>query len=1116
MLFARAMDNDHENTAMNAVSGPVRFPARNLLFSLLLAAAALLLPGPGEAQAPDAADIAANNRGVGLMGHFDYAAATEVFAELVARHPTWHDLRLNLAVATLNRQFDGDEAQALALVRHVLSRDPDHLRAHYIHGLLSLYGAEPEEAAAHFRRVVDADPGDAYAAYYLAQARFQLGDHEAAHVLYERAQALDPYLMSAYYGDLQALQRLGRRDEARERMQTFRRLRDNPRARTVAFKYTRMGPKGEVLALGVEQAEAAAPPPDGALFSHPIAIGGVPGARGLTQVDVNADGHMDLFAAGEDGGRLFLGNGGGRFEPVEFPPGKDRAIRAALWGDVDNDGLIDLYLCRQGPNRLWRQSPAGTWQDVTVSSATSGGQVDTVAGRLFDADHDGDLDLFLVNADAPNALLNNNLDGTFRPIATAQGIAGDARASRGLLVADLDADRDLDLLVINVEPPHQAFLNDRLWAYRPAPGLEDFLSQPLAAAVAGDLDTDGRVELYGLAPDGSLLRWRRDAADAWSRDQVAASSGDASESGLLGLLDARGDGVPQLLVADASGWRLVDAADGRVVFQTPGAEQAPPADLSPVLVVPEQGPGLAVLDGAGGVTLHAPGPGRYAYLALSLSGREDQAQSMRSNASGLGARISVRIGSRWSLADRLPSLSSPGQGLAPVSIGLGGASKAAFVAIDWSDGVYQSELDLAPGPVHRIEETQRQLSSCPVLFAWDGERYAFVTDLLGVGGIGYAVAPGEYAEPRPWENLLLPAGLLQPKNGRLVLKLTEPMEEAAYIDSLALDAWDLPPGWDLVTDDRMGIMGPAPTGEPLFFRHQIAVARAVDGRGEDVAARLARADLDAAPVGALDHRFIGRLAAEHLLTLELAEPIDPARGRPLLVADGWVEYPYSQTMFAAWQASADFRAPTLEARGSDGIWQVVAEQFGYPAGMPRRMALPLPPLPAGTQALRLRGNMEVYWDRLSVVYAEDLPQAKRRTLPLRDASVAVIGFPRWSRGAQQLPSYDYDHRGPFWDTRYQEGLYTRPGPVEALVRESDDALAIIGAGEEIQLSFEASEPAPDGWTRRYVLRARGWAKDMDLYTKDGDTLEPLPAAGHDAAKRERLHARYNTRFQAGR
>ena len=72
-----------------------------------------------------------------------------------------------------------------------------------------------------------------------------------------------------------------------------------------------------------------------------------------------------------------------------------------------------------------------------------------------------------------------------------------------------------------------------------------------------------------------------------------------------------------------------------------------------------------------------------------------------------------------------------------------------------------------------------------------------------------------------------------------------------------------------------------------------------------------------------------------------------SRNRPVLMIDGWVEYPYSQTMFAAWQANADINAPSLDVRDANGNWQTLLEQFGYPAGMPRRMALPLEKLPEG-------------------------------------------------------------------------------------------------------------------------------------------------------------------------
>ena len=69
----------------------------------------------------DADDIAANNRGVGLMGQFDYAEAYDVFAALDAAHPEWADIKVNLAIAVLNRQVEGDEALALGYLEEALA-----------------------------------------------------------------------------------------------------------------------------------------------------------------------------------------------------------------------------------------------------------------------------------------------------------------------------------------------------------------------------------------------------------------------------------------------------------------------------------------------------------------------------------------------------------------------------------------------------------------------------------------------------------------------------------------------------------------------------------------------------------------------------------------------------------------------------------------------------------------------------------------------------------------------------------------------------------------------------------------------------------------------------------
>jgi hypothetical protein len=223
-------------------------------------------------------------------------------------------------------------------------------------------------------------------------------------------------------------------------------------------------------------------------------------------------------------------------------------------------------------------------------------------------------------------------------------------------------------------------------------------------------------------------------------------------------------------------------------------------------------------------------------------------------------------------------------------------------------------------------------------------------------------------------------------------------------------------------------------------------------------------------------------------------------------------------MFAAWQAGASYDAPTIEARGEDGQWHVVLEHFGYPAGMPRQMSVPLPDgkLPKRTTQLRITTNQEIYWDRIVVVYAEPCPQARREALNLVRGQLAQTGYAKRTTGPQRQPHYDYEHRIPYFDCRHMEGLYTAIGPVDALVSVADDALAIFGPGEEIHCDFAAPrQPIPEGWTRRYVLETRGWCKDMDLYTKDGETVGPLPMSGEDTQKRRELHQRYNTRYEAG-
>ncbi len=1065
----------------------------------------------------DAEGVAANNRGVAFMGQFDFESAREVFAELAQRHPDNADIQINLGIATMNRQGEGDEETAKTIFDAVLEAEPSNARAAYNSGLIDLHQGHAEAALPHFQQVTEADPTNAEAFYHVGQCHMQLQQFDQALPWFEQAIDLDPYLRSAYYRAFQAAQRLRDRERAESFIEKFQSLEANPRSHLVEFKYTRMGTWGEVVALGAGD-EAVVKTPDGPLFTEgrslvDLDVQWLPTAN-ATACDIDQDGVVDLFVSGAVAGEasqanavLLASNDG--YELIQGHPlaGVDR-VNTALWGDIDNDGLTDVYLCRTGPNQLWRQGEGGSWEDITATTGTAGGDLETVDGALVDADHDGDLDILAINANGKNELFNNNRDGSFRPLADSSGVGGSGGASHGLVVADLDGDLDADLIVLNREAPHEVYTNELLWEYRAADGWDTFVAAEIEAAVAGDTDADGEIELFTIDRDGAVSRWQKNESGAWVASGITKAAPGVNTA-RLALADVNGDGQLDLVTSTGDGWRVVSPNDGSELF----AAAADVTTWSLAALEPSRGPSVVAVDRGSGPSVWPPGPGRFPFVAVSLSGREDEASSMRTNASGIGTRLAVRSGSRWTMADTYRAESGPGQSLQPLLLGLGASPRIDFVTIDWSDGVLQTEMDLASGEVLVITETQRQLSSCPVLFSWDGTGYVFVSDLLGVGGIGYALGPGEYGEPRPWERFMMPEGSLASRDGRLVLKLGEPMEEITYLDAARLVAYDLQPGWRMTVDDRMSILGPEPTGEPIFTRRAVAPVRAVNDRGEDVTATVLAADLRAAPVGSLDLRFIGRLEAEHRLTLVFNQNLDELGGDLVLIADGWVEYPYSQTNFAAWQAGADYRAPTLEARGADGRWSLVSEQFGYPAGMPRQMALPLPPLPHGTRELRLSTNQEIYWDRLVVAVAESAPEVVRRELRLTTARVEQPGFALRTTAQQRLPDYDWARRAPLWDTRFQVGHYTRFGDALELVVATDDAVAIFGPGEAVHLEFEApkDEPAP-GWTRVYVLEVDGWCKDMDRFTKDGMTVEPMPSAGKDPSVPLRLHEKYNTRY----
>ena len=166
----------------------------------------------------------------------------------------------------------------------------------------------------------------------------------------------------------------------------------------------------------------------------------------MTLVDYDKDGDLDLLTGHAKGVRL-LRNERGEFNDATVATGLDEAPAASmLTGDYDNDGLTDLCLLTERGVALYRQAPAGRFNRVTVK----GLDYPHAAGAAawLDADHDGDLDLYLGGAvsAAPARLFRNNGNGSFADITEASRLtlAGPVVAA---VATDYDNRRDVDLLI---------------------------------------------------------------------------------------------------------------------------------------------------------------------------------------------------------------------------------------------------------------------------------------------------------------------------------------------------------------------------------------------------------------------------------------------------------------------------------------------------------------------------------------------------------------------------------------------------------------------------------------------------------------------------------------------
>lgn len=171
--------------------------------------------------------------------------------------------------------------------------------------------------------------------------------------------------------------------------------------------------------------------------------------QGISIADYDNDGDDDIYVSVRDGiNKLFRNDGTFQFTEVGAEAGVNtsRGTLMSVWGDLDNDGFLDLFVGNYNePNQLFRNLGDGTFEDISASAGiANSNRVQAVT--MGDIDQDGWLDVYVANLSEQNQMYKNNGDGTFTDVVFQSGTP-DTKIAMGTIFFDYDNDADLDLFM---------------------------------------------------------------------------------------------------------------------------------------------------------------------------------------------------------------------------------------------------------------------------------------------------------------------------------------------------------------------------------------------------------------------------------------------------------------------------------------------------------------------------------------------------------------------------------------------------------------------------------------------------------------------------------------------
>jgi tetratricopeptide (TPR) repeat protein len=854
-------------------------------------------------------------------------------------------------------------------------------------------------------------------------------------------------------------------------------------------------------------------------------------------------------------------------------------------GDFNLNGLPDLIILTEQQLQVWSRAAVGEpWTILTSldldksyhSLLIADLDADSMVGGAADGSlaHTADLDLVLFGNDGWT-ILENRLEADGERRLVVQEIGSNTAEVYTAMVGDFDLDGDLDLFVSSESGisvwANLGNLRFEPWDADALIGVENLRPrQVIAVDWDRDFDLDIVVAAAGGQPAGYLenlrhsqMRWRPfdetfaipvtanrlaiddvDGNASWDliscgEDGCGVTKTQTPESGriavhatgvitqsftrILDQIDYDNDGLLDLLVEQA-GKPLLLRHLGYGQYQ-PQA-QLLPEDLPQIaaamsvdidrdgdldLLILDDGQ-LRVLTNNGG---NANNWVEVVLLAQQVKGADAQA-SGRVNQYGYGSLLELKQGASY----RSRVVHAPA-----THLGLGEHEQADVIRVVWTNGVPQNII--RPNSNQTVTERQTLKGSCPYLYAWSGDGFTFVTDLLWAAPLGLQLADGTIAPDRPWEYLKIDGDAMTPIDGEYRLQITEELWEVAYFDHVALIAVDHPENVEVFTNEKVGPPALAQPGMHVVSQRRPPVA-ATDSQGRDVLNLIS--SQDDRYLKAYEQKFCQGYVSDHYVEIDLGQ-LDSSNQLTLFL-NGWI-YPTDtslNTQLAQDPTRSGPRPPYLMVPDGVGQWREAKDFIGFPGGKTKTIAVDISDVEFAGDDYRLRicTSAEIYWD--AIFLSSDPPEVAliEQPLPLLSADLHYRGVSRRVEHPENGPErYDYDDvsQVPAWPE--VEGNFTRFGDVTELLRDVDDRLVVMGSGDEMTLRFAVPpEPLKQGWKRDFVLHCWGWDKDGDLNTVYGETVEPLPfqamesypvpadAARPDSKQYLQYLHRYQTRQQS--